>query len=495
MNGVRRSVLLTIFSGLVIALTADAKQVPSADSRPRVFVHAFQTAESFALPEQRQPDADARSVALGKSYLVARLAKASRPFAVTDDEKSATYDLVPVISFLRSRENTFTAKTYGINTKTTKWTLDVILTLKNRATGDIAWSKSVSGSCDEQRPISASQFDNNIFHSLMIAAVDEAAEELVGYFDPPNDGTSPELGAAVGGVANGRFSSSRVSAVKTARPSLAIMRPDFRDGVTENEAVMLWGFMESCVDGSAYKVISRADVARQMEEVAITTSSYLTDPACREKARVGRLATVSKLLAASVGRVGEKYVMTFKVFDASTAEIEASRTDNVTADAIEDLLPLVKEKLAKVLAPAPSGTVLAPVSLRFPNPPKYFAPEFGALLEASLAGAGIAYKTGAKGERLLTPIVTAFAVRTAMDGDGFVYRGTIAFSLALTDASGKPLAAPVAVSLDDVELGRETGAAPSWLTERYGRKLLTVAMKKLALIPIADALNKCSSCR
>lgn len=479
MDSVCRSILLTIFSGAIIASTADAKQASAADSRPRVFVHAFQTSESFVLPEQRQPDADARSVALGKSYLVARLAKASRPFAVTDDEKSATYDLIPVISFLRSRENTFKSKTYGIDTKTTKWTLDVILTLKNCATGDIAWSKCVSGSCDEQRPISASQFDNNIFHSLMIAAVEEAAEELVNFFDPPQETAGDEPSSGLGAVTGGSASLSARAAKPGAPPSLAILRPDFRDGVTENEAVMLWGFMESCVDGVAYKVVSRADVARQMEEVAITTSSYLTDPACREKARVGRLATVSKLLAASVGRVGEKYVMTFKVFDASTAEIEASRTDSATADAIEDLLPLVKEKLAKVLAPAPSGTVLAPVSLRFSNPPKYFAPEFGARVETALAGTGIACKTGVKGERLLTPVVTAFAVRTVMDGDGFVYRGTVAFSLALTDAAGKPLAAPVAVSLDDVELGRETGAAPSWLTERYGKKLLSRAFDGL----------------
>ena len=483
MSWVDKVVLLALIAGGGLVRAADKGQPTFADGRPRVFVQAFQTAESFALPEKRQPDADARSVALGKSYLVARLAKSGRPFAVTDDEKAATYDLLPVISFLRFRENTFNARTYGIDTRTTKWTLDVILTLRNRATGDIAWSKCVSGSCDEQRPISASQFDNNIFHSLMIAAVEEAAEELVTYFDPPS---SPEdVPSADGGAVPAGAATPRPPSGEPVRPSLAILRPDFRDGVTENEAVMLWGFMESCVDGAAYRVISRADVARQMEEVAITTSSYLTDPACREKARVGKLATVSKLLAASVGRVGERYVMTFKVFDASTAEIEATRADNATADALEDLLPLVREKLAKVLAPAPSGTVLAPVSLRFPNPPKYFAPEFNARLGALLADAGIACKAGAKGTRLLTPVVTAFSVRTVMDGDGFVYRGTIAFSLALTDAAGRPLAAPVTVSLDDVELGRETGAAPSWLTERYGRKLLDAAMEKLPLAKVS----------
>ncbi|MGN0833629.1 MAG: hypothetical protein ACI4RD_08295 [Kiritimatiellia bacterium] len=431
-------------------------------------------------------------MALGKSYLTGRLVKPGRPFSVVDDEKAATHDLVPVVSFLRSRENSFRGATYGVETKTTKWLLDVILTLKQRATGEIVWAKTVCGTCDEQRPISASQFDDNVFHSLMISAVEEAADALVEHFEPQPDESGPAGGGVVPHSAGpvGRAAGSCASMAAPVKPSLAILRPDFRDGVTENEAVMLWGYMESCVDGSAYRVISRADVVRMMEEVAITTSSYLTDPACREKARVGKLATVSKLLAASVGRVGTKYVMTFKVFDASTGEIEAARTDSATSDAIEDLLPVIRGKVAKALAPAPSGTVLAPVVMRVGNPPKYLANEFGARLEAALAGAGVAFKTNGEGSRRLTPCVTAFSVRAVQDGDGCVYRGTIAFSLVLADAAGTPVAAPVTVSLDDVELGRETGAAPSWLTERYGKKLIDAAFGKVSLAALSAASDK-----
>jgi len=483
MNKIRGFLLLITMTGLFPALVADVAKASTDENRPRIFVHAFKTSDSFTLPEKRQADADSRSVALGKSYLIGRLVKTGRPFSVVDEEKSATHDLVPVISFLRSRENTFKGTTYGVETKTTKWLLDVILTLKNRTTGEIVWAKTVSGTCDEQRPISASQFDNNIFHSLMISAVEEAAEALVDYFDPQTEeSASAGVGASSLSVSSpGRESvpSPSFRPALSVKPSLAILRPDFRDGVTENEAVMLWGYMESCVDGLAYRVISRADVSRMMEEVAITTSSYLTDPGCREKARVGKLATVSKLLAASVGRVGEKYVVTFKVFDASTGEVEAARTDNATSDAIEELLPVIKAKMAKVLAPAPSGTVLTPVALSFVNPPNYLAGEFNARLETALAEAGIAYKVNAEGVRRLTSSVTAFSVRAVQDGDGFVYRGTIAFSLALTDSAGKPLAAPVSVSLNDVELGRETGAAPSWLTTQYGKKLLAKAFDGL----------------
>lgn len=480
MNRIRNGLLLV---ALVAAGVAGARGTQPADggnARPRISVHAFKTADSFVLPEKRQQDADARSVALGKSYLVARLARPGRPFVVTEDEKSATHVLEPVISFLRSRENTFKGATYGVETKTTKWTLDVILTLRNRTTGDIAWAKSVSGSCDEQRPISASQFDNNIFHSLMISAVEEAAEALVDFFEPQDEEMVEAASVSTSGSSGGSTRSVRSTDAGAGRPSLAILRPDFRDGVTENEAVMLWGYLESAVEGGAYRVVSRADVARQMEEVAVTTSSYLTDPTCREKARIGKLATVSKLLAVSIGRIGEKYVMTFKVFDASTAEIEAARTGNVVADTLGDLLPLIRGEMAKVLRPVPTGTVLLPVELRLPNPPKWLADDFNACLETALSEAGIPCRPGREGTRRLVPAITSFSVRAVADGGGFAYRGTVSLSLAVTDAEGRALAAPVAVALSDVELGHETGAAPSWLTAQYGRRLLARAVADLS---------------
>lgn len=479
MNGMRSGLLLVALVVAGVPRAHGAQPAEGGNARPRISVHAFKTAESFALPEKRRQDADARSVALGKSYLVARLARPGHPFVVTEDEKSATHVLEPVISFLRSRENTFKGTTYGVETKTTKWTLDVILTLRNRVTGDIAWAKSVSGSCDEQRPISASQFDNNIFHSLMISAVEEAAEALVDSFEPRDEETVATASVSTSDSTGGSIRPVRSADVGVGRPALAILRPDFRDGVTENEAVMLWGYLESAVEGGAYRVISRADVARQMEEVAVTTSSYLTDPTCREKARVGKLATVSKLLAASVGRIGGTYVMTFKVFDASTAEIEASRTGSVTAESLGALLPLIRGEMAKVLRPAPAGTVLLPVELRLSNPPKGLADDFNACLETVLSEAGISCVPGREGTRRLVPTVTSFSVRAVADDGGFVYRGTVSFALAVTDAEGRALAAPVAVALSDIELGRETGAAPSWLTAQYGRRLLARAFADL----------------
>ena len=171
--------------------------------------------------------------------------------------------------------------------------------------------------------------------------------------------------------------------------------------------------------------------------------------------------------------------MTFKVFDASTAEIEASRTGSVTAESLGALLPLIRGEMAKVLRPAPAGTVLLPVELRLSNPPKGLADDFNACLETVLSEAGISCVPGREGTRRLVPTVTSFSVRAVADDGGFVYRGTVSFALAVTDAEGRALAAPVAVALSDIELGRETGAAPSWLTAQYGRRLLARAFADL----------------
>ena len=48
---------------------------------------------------------------------------------------------------------------------------------------------------------------------------------------------------------------------------------------------------------------------------------------------------------------------------------------------------------------------------------------------------------------------------------------------------------PVTFALNDVELGRERGAAPSWLTESYGRKLVAQALKAESVRNWLPSLN------
>ena len=52
---------------------------------------------------------------------------------------------------------------------------------------------------------------------------------------------------------------------------------------------------------------------------------------------------------------------------------------------------------------------------------------------------------------------------------------------------------PVTFALEDVELGREQGAAPSWLTQQYGKKLVSMALNAEAVrkwLPLLKNLER-----
>ena len=208
------------------------------------------------------------------------------------------------------------------------------------------------------------------------------------------------------------------------------------------------------------------------EEIGFTTSSDLVNLASHDRARIGNIKTVSKLLATSVGRVGETYTLALKVFDSSTAEIETNRSRTQTARSIDAFLPLLPQLLAEVLAAPPAGTVLisaaAPLSM-----PRSVARAFDAELAQALATAGVAVKAGTEGRLRIVPSIAAYTIRLVPDGDGFVYWGSISGSIAVEGAE----VPPVAFALNDVKLGREQGAAPPWLTQQYGKKLVAMALQ------------------
>ena len=88
----------------------------------------------------------------------------------------ATHLIYGTVGDLASRENSFTG--YGISTKTTNYSLDVIVKVVDLVAQQSAYAKTYTGHYREQRPISGAQFDNNIFQSLMKSALEQAAEDL-----------------------------------------------------------------------------------------------------------------------------------------------------------------------------------------------------------------------------------------------------------------------------------------------------------------------------
>lgn len=447
-----------------VALTGFAASHDSNTNQPpRIFVEPFSFGAGVATN-----GVEFGEVSLGRDYMKSRLARPGRPFVCTENASNAEYRLGAVVSNLRSHEKSFDGKTYGHGTKTTLWHLDVIVSLKRN--DEILLSKTKTSEYEERRPISESQFDNNIFHTLMATAIEMAADEVIDFFDGAGNADASGQGYVPGGMGGAQPGMSDAAPVDS-RPPLAILKPEAGNGVNDKEAMLLWDFLESAVKGGAFRLISRSDLARMQEEIGFTTSSDLVNLASRDRARIGKIKTVSKLLATSVGMIGETYTMTFKVFDASTAEIDNERSRTASARSMDALLRLVPAKLAEVLAAPPSGIVLLPVSAPA-SMPKSVAAAFDEELKGILERVGVAVKDGQEGAARIVPRITSFSVRPVPDGDAFVYHGKI-FGRISVEGADVP---PVVFALDDVVLGSERGAAPSWLTQSYGRKLVEKAL-------------------
>ncbi len=91
-------------------------------------------------------------------------------------ETGATHLIYGTVSDLRSKTNSF--KGYGIETKTTNYQLDVLVKVVDLVRQHTVYSNVYTGNYREQRPVSGTQFDNNIFQSLMTSALEQAAEDL-----------------------------------------------------------------------------------------------------------------------------------------------------------------------------------------------------------------------------------------------------------------------------------------------------------------------------
>lgn len=151
---------------------------------------------------------ESRPMVLGAEYLSAYLGRKNDLFQIVDSslvqsamtqlqkepdfprdallklaqKTGATHLIYGTVSDLRTKVNSF--KGYGIETKTTNYQLDVILKVVDLVQQRTVYSNVYTGSYREQRPVSGTQFDNNIFQNLMTSALEQAAEELADITKP-----------------------------------------------------------------------------------------------------------------------------------------------------------------------------------------------------------------------------------------------------------------------------------------------------------------------
>ena len=202
LNDADRKSINSVMQGFVRMIDAwDNTKTNTANRRAQVEDNSFSRAKALEL-YNTVVKSDARPMVIGADYLTAYLGKHNDVFVCLDasqmtaamnrlqqapdfpkdfmlrlaKETGATHLIYGTVSDLRTKSNSF--KGYGIETKTTNYQLDVIIKMVDLVAQHTVYSNVYTGNYREQRPISGTQFDNNIFQNLMTSALEQAAEDL-----------------------------------------------------------------------------------------------------------------------------------------------------------------------------------------------------------------------------------------------------------------------------------------------------------------------------
>ena len=202
LNDADRKSVNGVMQGFVRLVDAiDNARTQEANRDAQVDDNAFSRAKALDI-WNKTVQGQSRPMVIGAEYLEAYLGRHSDVFACLDRglvaasmgklandasfpsdyqlklarASGATHLIYGTVGDLSSREKSFSG--YGISTKTTVYTLDVIVKVVDLVRQQTAYVNTYTGTYREQRPISEAMFDNNIFQSLMKNALEQAAEEL-----------------------------------------------------------------------------------------------------------------------------------------------------------------------------------------------------------------------------------------------------------------------------------------------------------------------------
>lgn len=202
LNDADRKSVNGFMQGIVRMIDAwDNSKTNTENRRTQTEDNRFDRAKALALYDA-SVKGEARPMVAGAEYLSAFLGRHNDVFSCLDTalvaeamrnlrnetdfpkdfmlrlarKTGATHLISGVVSDLRTKSNSF--KGYGIETKTTTFQLDVIIKMVDLAVQRTVYSNVYTGNYREQRPISGTQFDNNIYQSLMTSALEQAAEDL-----------------------------------------------------------------------------------------------------------------------------------------------------------------------------------------------------------------------------------------------------------------------------------------------------------------------------
>ena len=204
----------SVMQGLVGMIGAlDTMQTNTADREAQVDDNVFSRKKALDLYDT-VVKGEARPMVVGAEYLSAFLGRHNDVFSTVDasvvaaaikkyqkepdfpqdfmlhvaKETGATHLIYGTVSDLHTKTNSYSG--YGIQTNSTTFELDIIVKVVDLIAQKSVYSKVYTGTYWEQRPISAKQFDNNIFQSLMKSALEQAAEDL---YDICKEGSSNKI--------------------------------------------------------------------------------------------------------------------------------------------------------------------------------------------------------------------------------------------------------------------------------------------------------------
>ena len=202
LNDLDRKTVNDVMQGYVRMIDARSNR-RTADANREAQIDDNEFTRSKALEIYRNTlNGPTRPVIIGAQYLSAYLGKRSDVFSCMDPslmsaamvklrnapdfprdfmlrlakETGATHLIYGTVSDLRVRRKSFQG--YGIKTSTLNYQLDVIVKMVDLIRQSTVYSNVYTGNYREQRPVSNTQFDNNIFQTLMTAALEQAAEDL-----------------------------------------------------------------------------------------------------------------------------------------------------------------------------------------------------------------------------------------------------------------------------------------------------------------------------
>lgn len=141
-------------------------------------------------------------------------------------------------------------------------------------------------------------------------------------------------------------SSQDIMPVTAPKPTVAVMDLEAKEGVSLKTTQLLSDFLRNLLHKQeVFELVSRENLQSILKEQKLQMTECTSD-ACIVK--VGNLIGAKKMFAGSIGKVGNTYLVTIKLFDVETGRMEKIESDRCAGCAEDALLDSIDRVAAKI---------------------------------------------------------------------------------------------------------------------------------------------------